>query len=119
MAKKSFRKKEGLVDKQEKVRLEEARQQRSSFWLEFLMSYGWAILIVLIAIGALVYFGVLNPQKLLPSDEVRVDSLSAGQEGRVLAECYWKDEQLINCRMTDVFLNNTAEWARTHKDIKP
>lgn len=35
--------------------------------MEFLMTYGWAILVVLIAIGALAYFGVLNPGKYLPS----------------------------------------------------
>ena len=34
--------------------------------MEFLMTYGWAILVVLIAIGALAYFGVLNPEKFLP-----------------------------------------------------
>src|SRR3989344_6998129 len=34
--------------------------------MEFLMTYGWAILVVLIVIGALAYFGVLNPQTLLP-----------------------------------------------------
>ncbi len=34
---------------------------------EFLMTYGWAILIVLISIGALAYFGVLNPSRFLPS----------------------------------------------------
>ena len=34
--------------------------------MEFLMTYGWAVLVVLIVIGALAYFGVLNPQKLLP-----------------------------------------------------
>ncbi len=34
--------------------------------MEFLMTYGWAIVIVLAAIGALAYFGVLSPQKLLP-----------------------------------------------------
>ncbi len=34
--------------------------------MEFLMTYGWAILVVLIVIGALAYFGVLNPQRLLP-----------------------------------------------------
>ena len=33
--------------------------------MEFLMTYGWAILVVLIAIGALAYFGFLNPNKLL------------------------------------------------------
>ena len=35
--------------------------------LEFLMTYGWAILVVLVAIGALAYFGVLSPDKFLPA----------------------------------------------------
>ncbi|MDP2909317.1 MAG: hypothetical protein Q8N77_05930 [Nanoarchaeota archaeon] len=35
--------------------------------MEFLMTYGWAILVVLVAIGALAYFGVLNPGRFLPS----------------------------------------------------
>jgi len=34
--------------------------------LEFLMTYGWAILVVLVVIGTLAYFGVLNPSVLLP-----------------------------------------------------
>ena len=34
--------------------------------MEFLMTYGWAILVVLSAIGALAYFGVLNPDRFLP-----------------------------------------------------
>lgn len=34
--------------------------------LEFLMTYGWAILVVLAAIGALAYFGVLSPDRFLP-----------------------------------------------------
>ncbi|MBN1645473.1 hypothetical protein JW868_00365 [Candidatus Woesearchaeota archaeon] len=35
--------------------------------MEFLMTYGWAILVVLAAIGALAYFGVLTPSRYLPS----------------------------------------------------
>ena len=35
--------------------------------MEFLMTYGWAILVVLVAIGALAYFGVLSPGNYLPS----------------------------------------------------
>jgi hypothetical protein len=35
--------------------------------LEFLMTYGWAILVVLAAIAALAYFGVLSPDRFLPS----------------------------------------------------
>jgi len=34
--------------------------------MEFLMSYGWAILVVIVVISALAYFGVLNPANLLP-----------------------------------------------------
>jgi len=35
--------------------------------MEFLMTYGWAILAVLVAIGALAYFGVLSPSKNVPN----------------------------------------------------
>ena len=35
--------------------------------LEFIMTYGWAILVVLIAISTLAYFGVLSPGSFLPS----------------------------------------------------
>jgi len=34
--------------------------------MEFLLTYGWAILVVLVVLGALAYFGVLKPQNLLP-----------------------------------------------------
>ena len=35
--------------------------------IEYLMTYGWAILAVLIAIGALSYLGVLSPEMFQPS----------------------------------------------------
>jgi len=41
-------------------------QRKGQAAMEFLMTYGWAILVVLIAIGALAYFGVLNPERFLP-----------------------------------------------------
>ncbi|MBN1385576.1 hypothetical protein JW968_01205 [Candidatus Woesearchaeota archaeon] len=34
--------------------------------MEFLMTYGWAILVVLAAIAALAYFGVFNQSNFLP-----------------------------------------------------
>ena len=40
---------------------------KSQAALEFIMTYGWAILVVLVAIGALAYFGVLSPDRFLPS----------------------------------------------------
>ncbi len=40
--------------------------RRAQAAMEFLMTYGWAILVVLIVIAALAYLGVLNPQSLVP-----------------------------------------------------
>lgn len=40
--------------------------KRGQAAMEFLMTYGWAILVVLAAIGALAYFGVLSPDNFLP-----------------------------------------------------
>ena len=42
------------------------RHKKSQAAMEFLMTYGWAILVVLAAIAALAYFGVLSPEKFLP-----------------------------------------------------
>ena len=42
------------------------KNKKSQAAMEFLMTYGWAILVVLAAIAALAYFGVLSPAKLLP-----------------------------------------------------
>jgi hypothetical protein len=41
--------------------------KRGQAAMEFLMTYGWALLVVLVAIGALAFFGVLNPGQFLPS----------------------------------------------------
>ena len=43
------------------------KAKKSQAALEFLMTYGWAIMVVLVAIGALAYFGVLSPDKFLPN----------------------------------------------------
>jgi len=40
--------------------------KRAQAAMEFLMTYGWAILVVLIVISALAYSGVLDPSALLP-----------------------------------------------------
>ena len=43
------------------------RKKKAQAAMEFLMTYGWTILIVLLVVAALVYFDVLNPSKFLPS----------------------------------------------------
>ena len=40
--------------------------KRGQAAMEFLMTYGWAILVVLAAIAALAYFGILSPARFLP-----------------------------------------------------
>ncbi len=41
-------------------------KKRGQAAMEFLMTYGWAILVVLVVIGALAYFDVLSPGRMLP-----------------------------------------------------
>ena len=41
-------------------------QRLSQAALEFLMTYGWAILVVLVAVLVLSYFGILSPDNFLP-----------------------------------------------------
>jgi hypothetical protein len=40
--------------------------KRSQAAMEFLMTYGWALLVVFVAVAALVFFGLLNPSRFLP-----------------------------------------------------
>ena len=40
---------------------------RSQAAIDFVMTYGWAIMMVMVAIGALAYFGVLSPDKFFPN----------------------------------------------------
>lgn len=43
------------------------KQKKAQAAFEYLTTYGWAILTVVIAIGTLSYFGFLNPSNLLPN----------------------------------------------------
>ena len=43
------------------------RFTKSQAALEFLTTYGWAFLVIILMIGTLAYFGVLNPSKLTPN----------------------------------------------------
>jgi hypothetical protein len=40
--------------------------KKSQTAMEFLLTYGWAILVAIVAIAALAYFGVLTPNTFLP-----------------------------------------------------
>ena len=49
-----------------KKRAKERLKRGGQASMEFLMTYGWAILVVIAAIGALAYFGVLDSAKFAP-----------------------------------------------------
>jgi len=55
------------------------KEERGQAAMEFLMTYGWAILVVLIAIGALAYFGVLNPGRFLPRSCTLIPGLDCSE----------------------------------------
>lgn len=40
--------------------------RRAQAALEFITTYGWAILVIMVMAGSFAYFGVLNPAKLTP-----------------------------------------------------
>lgn len=82
------------------------QQKKGQAAMEFLMTYGWAILVVLAAIGALAYFGVLSPEKLVPerttftapfpSSEAAVVSLSGKTVEVALTNNYGQTVTLLN-----------------------
>ncbi len=45
-----------------------AFSKKSQAAIEFLSTYGWAFIVILIMIGALSYFGILSPSKLFPNN---------------------------------------------------
>ena len=49
------------------------KTKKSQAALEFLTTYGWAFLVILIMISALAYFGILNPSNLL-SNKCNIES---------------------------------------------
>lgn len=47
--------------------------------MEFLMTYGWALLVILAVIGALAYFGIINPSRFLPSKCILATGFSCAE----------------------------------------
>ena len=71
--------------------------------LEFLTTYGWAFIVILIMIGALAYFGVLNPGKALPS-KCLVEAGFACKDFRITNSTV--DIMLINKKGQGITLGN-------------
>lgn len=57
------------------------RNRKGQAAMEFLMTYGWAILVVLAAIGALAYFGVLSPPGIYNEEKHTCESWTCSYSG--------------------------------------
>lgn len=67
-------------DPREEPKVKKSRRGQAA--MEFLMTYGWAILVVLAAVAALAYFGVL------PGFKDITHSITDGEKGRAWCEEY-------------------------------
>ena len=56
-------------------------KKRAQAALEFLMTYGWAFLVILVMIGALAYFGVLSPKNMVPDKCTATAGFSCSEFG--------------------------------------
>lgn len=59
-----------MADNKEEKKKEEAKPEAS--YLEYLMTYGWAILTIAVVLGVLWYLGILSPANNLPVNQLPV-----------------------------------------------
>ena len=62
------------------------RNQKSQASLEYLTTYAWAFILIVIMIGAITYFGVINPKKLLPGRCILSSELECKDHSISIAE---------------------------------
>ncbi|MBU0980005.1 MAG: hypothetical protein KJ709_04335 [Nanoarchaeota archaeon] len=84
--------------------------------MEFIMTYGWAILVVLAAIGALSYFGVLNPDFLVPDKCFFGQGLPCIEKPSIVAGDDNIDIVLMNGLSHDILMDVNQEIAIIKSD---
>jgi len=94
--------------------------------LEFLMTYGWAILLVIVVVGALYATGMLKPcrwtgmqAKEFPLSEVRVDPIKLAWNGshvELAFNVYYQKPQTAT--LTRVIVNGTAEGEQLSGELQ-
>ncbi|MBU1198736.1 MAG: hypothetical protein KKF46_02240 [Nanoarchaeota archaeon] len=90
------------------------KQKKAQAAFEYLTTYGWAILTALVVVGALSYFGFLNPSNLLPNkcdfgnqmECVEYRIVEGPPENRVdlwLRNNFGKDIEIMNVEGIEIF----------------
>ena len=78
--------------------------------LEFLTTYGWAFLVILIMIGALAYFGVLDPSRFLPDKCLFTTGISC-DEGFIDSAGPTINARLVNGLGKNIVVDDYADAA--------
>lgn len=60
------------------MKINKMKNTKAQAALEFLSTYGWALMVVMVMIAALAYFGVLNPTRVLPERCIFGNGLNCG-----------------------------------------
>ncbi len=83
---------------------------KSQAAMEFLMTYGWALLVILTVIGALAYFGVINPSRFLPSKCVLATGFSCAEYKIAKDKVYLSIENNLGVDLTslNITINTTG-----------
>jgi hypothetical protein len=85
--------------------------------MEFLMTYGWAILVVLAAIGALAYFGVLSPDRFLPDKCTGAPPFSCTQYKVTTGEVNVTLSPNAGVDVSIVYMNLTCDGANFFQSV--
>ncbi len=98
--------------------------------LEFLMTYGWAMFIILLAVGALVYFGVLETEGIIPEkcefggqglvclDTPSIDG-DSGQVLLLIKNNVGQDINLTSVDVTEDCILSTFQFCDRNLDCEP
>lgn len=72
--------------------------------LEFLMTYGWAFLVIIVMIGALVYLDVLDPTRFTP-DSMKAEQICENNNGKF--DKYDRELDVVTCIKTEKKVMNS------------
>lgn len=87
--------------------------------MEFLMTYGWSILVVLAAFAALAYFGVLSPEDKLPEKCILPAGLACKGFGYNDGTIQISIENSMGFRMKDIVVSLESEECNGKDDSIP
>lgn len=86
------------------------KNKKSQQAMEFLMTYGWAILVVIAIMFVLAYFGVLSFDNLLEKQYDNIESVNENITGIIFSfELLYNDTQgIMTMRMNGTMYTNTS-----------